>query len=223
MGGLGSGRWYYGGAGGAGGKDTAEDHHRIDIRWLKKRGYLLPGSFGTLSWSTTWGSGETRQTGSINYRVETDRMILTYRYRVNGGEWQDVEQVVRFDRTPCNYGGSRKWFLCPSCSKRVAVLYDAGKYFLCRHCHDLCYTSQQESETDRMMRKQRKIRKSLGASNNLSMPIWRNPKGMHWKTFHRLVAQDKKIDVYKWALIGKKIGVLQKNLGRLKNQLGMKR
>jgi hypothetical protein len=37
-----------------------------------------------------------------------------------------------------------------------------------------------------MMRKARKIRQRLGASNNLFEPVWEKPKGMHWKTFERL-------------------------------------
>jgi hypothetical protein len=82
--------------------------------------------------------------------------------------------------------------------KQVAVLYGAGKYFLCRHGYDLCYTSQQETEIDRMMRKKRKIRDRLGASHNLSMPIWRKPKGMHWKTFDRLQDQEEEINKVKW-------------------------
>jgi hypothetical protein len=91
-----------------------------------------------------------------------------------------------FDRTSCNYGGQRTWFLCPRCWQRVAVLYGAGKYFWCRHCYDLTYSSQQESRQDRLMRKARKIRARLGASNDFTKPILFKPKNMHQKTFDRL-------------------------------------
>ncbi len=176
MGGYGSGRWYS-----WGGKTTTESQHQIDIRWLKKQGYLQPCAMGSLSWSRR---GE--QTGSIGYRLEADRMILNYRHRPRDGEWENVEQAISFDRTPCNYGGYRTWFLCPRCWKRVAVLYGAGKYFFCRHCHDLAYGSQQEGTADRLMRKARKIRERLGACNNLLEPIFFKPKNMHEKTFYRL-------------------------------------
>jgi len=202
MGGRGSGRIWYGGAGGAGGKDTTEDHRRIDIRWLKKQKFLRPGNIGSLSWTR----GE-EQVGSIGFRMEADLMTLIYRYRVNDGEWEDVEQVVRFDRTLCHFGGFRKWFLCPQCGKRMALLYGAGKYFLCRHCYDLVYTCQQEIEIDRMMRKARKIRDRLGASHNLSMPIWRKPKGMHQRTFDRLRDQENETNTLKWRLIGDRMGM----------------
>lgn len=175
MGGSGSGDWYRWDS-----KITTESQHRIDIRWLKKHGYLQPGTRGSLSWSIR---GE--DTGSVQYSIETGRMILNYRHRPHGGEWEPVQMNVQFSETACNYGGSRKWFICPNlnCSRRVVVLYGAGKYFLCRYCHGLTYASQQESKSDRLMRKARKIRRRLGASNNLMEPILFKPKNMHQKTF----------------------------------------
>lgn len=41
--------------------------------------------------------------------------------------------------------GIRPWFLCPSCDRRVGILYrkqNAGP-FLCRHCHGLSYWLRQ--------------------------------------------------------------------------------
>jgi hypothetical protein len=38
---------------------------------------------------------------------------LTYRVRVSGGEWHDVEETVRIVRIPCRFGGSRPYFICP--------------------------------------------------------------------------------------------------------------
>ena len=177
MGGSGSGRrssW-------GGGKTTTESQHRIDIRWMKRQGYLRAGTMGNLIWSNR---GE--QTGLITYSIVEEGMVLNYRYRINGGEWQPVEQRIIFDRTPCNYGGYRTWFRCPRCGKRVALLYGAGKLFLCRHCYDLAYGSQQEGQLDRLMRKAWKIRHRLGAEDDLTMPIWQKPKGMHEKTYLRL-------------------------------------
>jgi hypothetical protein len=194
MGGYGSGkRWNS--------KSTTESQHGIDIRWLKKQGYLRPGNAGLLSWSSRG-----KRTGSIGYRMETDRMILNYRYRPHGGEWEHVEQTISFNRTPCNYGGFRTWFLCPRCWRRIEVLYGAGKYFLCRHCHDLTYASQQESKEDRLMRKARKIRERLGASNNLMEPILFKPKNMHRKTFERLRKEEKHVNDLSWIIAGQRFG-----------------
>jgi hypothetical protein len=115
-----------------------------------------------------------------------NRVFLNYCCRAHGNEWEEVEQVISLDQTPCNYGGFRTWFLCPRCERRVGVLYGAGKYFLCRHCYDLTYVTQQEDEATRLIRKARRIRKRLGASDDLMEPVLLKPKNMHWATFHRL-------------------------------------
>jgi hypothetical protein len=197
MGGSGSGSWYRWDS-----KTTTESQHRIDIRRLKKQDYLRPGTIGSLSWS----QGE-EETGSIRYRMEADRMVLLYRHRPHGGEWEPVEQTITFDWTFCNYGGHRTWFLCPRCWKRVVVLYGAEKYFLCRHCYDLTYSSQQEDKADRLMRKARKIRARLGASNDFMEPILFKPKNMHQKTFDRLRREAEHASNLSLIIIGQRLGI----------------
>ena len=197
MGGRGSGNWCRRDS-----KTTTESQHQIDIRWLKKQRYLRPGTAGSLSWS--WGD---EQTGSIGFRMEYERMILNYRHRPHGGDWENVEQAISFDRTSCNYGGYRTWFLCPRCWKRVAILYGAGKYFLCRHCYDFTYSSQQESRSDRLMRKARKIRARLGASNNLMESILFKPKNMHQKTFDRLRREADHANTLSLIIMGQRLGI----------------
>jgi hypothetical protein len=183
VGGYGSGSWYRWNK-----KATTEEVRRIDIRYMKKKGLLQwPGYTGSLSWSC---GGE--PTGSIRYRVESDRLVLMYSYRAYGEDWQKYEEGVWLDRTPCNYGGERLWFLCPHCGRRVAVLYGAGVRFLCRYCYDLAYASQSEDYSSRMMRKARKIREKLGADADLTEPVSEKPKGMHWRTFARLCEREQR-------------------------------
>lgn len=177
MGGYGSGSWYR-----LNSKTTTESQNRIDVRVLKKWGQLDGSTYyGSWSWSSCG-----KEVGSINYRVDSECMVLNYRYRLHGGEWESVYQTILFERTACHYGRYRFWFLCPRCYRRVAVLYGAGKHFYCRHCHNLTYSCQQENKPDRLMRKARKIRARLEASYDLSMPILFKPKNMHQKTFDRL-------------------------------------
>jgi hypothetical protein len=168
MGGIGSGIWYRSGK-----KTTTEKVPRLDIRELRK--HELSG------WADHAGkSAESR-----------DELVFRYRRRSRDGHWRDVVDTVLLDRTPWNYGGARLWFLCPRCAKRVAVLYGASARFLCRQCSNLTYSSANESYEDRMRRKARKIRRRLGASNDLLQPILEKPKGMHWKTFERLVEAER--------------------------------
>lgn len=142
MGGVGSGTWYRWDK-----KTTLEETRRIDIRFMKKRGLLSPGSRGTFQWSR-----EGEHAGDVGFHCHQDSLQINYRYRGESNDWQSIEQCIHFERTPCNYGGERQWFLCPECYKRVAVLSGYGKYFLCRHCYQLPYASQQEGALDRFFR-----------------------------------------------------------------------
>ena len=162
------------------------DVYRLDVRWLHRHGYLD----GRPHW-VTWSRGA-QQAGSVLFALQPEGVVLMYRYRVGGGDWESVRQVVTLDWTPCHYGGERPWFRCGGCRRRVAVLCGTGKWFLCRHCYELPYGSQQETAEDRHSRKVRKIRDRLGASHNLMESVWpwNKPKGMHWRTWERLRQQE---------------------------------
>ncbi len=178
MGGSGSGRhWQFG-------ANTTDDYRSIDIRWLKREGLLKPGVIRSINWSR---GGEV--TGSINVKSEPGRVILDYRHRDRGGEWQPERYPVYLDTTPCHMGGERHWFLCPArgCGRRVAILY-GGAIFACRHCYQLVYPSQREKPWDRAARRADRIRDKLGWEPGIlngSEP-WNKPKGMHQTTFDRL-------------------------------------
>ncbi len=79
-----------------------------------------------------------------------------------------MHETVGIVRVPCRLGGSRPYFLCPGvvngivCGRRVAKLYGAGHYFLCRHCYGLTYSSQSENDYDRKLRRANKFRTRLG-------------------------------------------------------------
>lgn len=100
--------------------------------------------------------------------------------------------VLSIAWTPCNFGGSRPWFVCPGekCGRRAAILYLRGVRLLCRRCHDLAYQSQRESPLERARRRTEKARARLllGAeqqSGEAGEPVAK-PKGMHHSTFVRL-------------------------------------
>lgn len=165
-----------------GAKETADATKSLDVNWLSRKGYLMPG----LSYSLSWRRGE-EPTGNISVRSEHSSLVLEYRWRQSGGEWQGVSERVFLTSTPCNYGGQRLWFMCPHCSRRVGKLFGAGKYFLCRHCHDLAYESQREDLKGRLLGRAQKIRTRLGGSSSLADPFPPRPKGMHETTYRRLM------------------------------------
>lgn len=176
MGGYGSGSWPRSDK-----KPVCEAANKIDIRILNRHGGLAPGTSGTISWESGGN-----QTDLINFSVNEQCLMLDV---CNIG----TIQTIQFERTECNYGGKRTWVLCPVCHARAAVLYSGNKGFTCRQCNNLKYASQSESDLDRLYRKICKLRQMLGGSDNLSKPLWLKPKGMHRKTFVRLLATEKKL------------------------------
>jgi hypothetical protein len=179
MGGMGSGSWYRFNK-----KTTTDECQSIDVRYLHRNGLLQPGRSFSLRWSRAG-----RQIGSVGGVTHDDRVTFFYRHRTGmGGEWEEVRERVPLEWTPCNFGGERPWFLCPGadCSRRVAVLYGPGRYFLCRHCYDLPYESQRENKMHRALRKAQKIRERLGGTANMTEPFPEKPKGMHWRSYQRL-------------------------------------
>ncbi len=176
MGGTGSGHRYQSG------KNTTNDMQALDIRYLQRQGLLTPGRTSSLTWSRC-----STVFASIQITAHEDRIILEYRHQRHNGPWQDLNYPVYLEKTHCNLGGQRTWFLCPAqgCGKRMAILY-GGKIFACRQCHQLAYESTREKRDDRASRKADRIREKLGWQAGILNPNGIKPKGMHWKTFHRL-------------------------------------
>lgn len=163
------------GAGRPGYRLKAEQLHRLDVRDLARRGALK--SAGAFSWS--WHRGS-EPSGNIAIHVESQNALtLRYTFTVRDVA-RDVIERVSIARTPCPYGGSRPWFHCTRCPRRVAVLYLRQGVFACRHCQRVAYSSQSDDALDRMWRKQAKIEARLGDN-------WRRPKGMRQCTYQRLI------------------------------------
>jgi hypothetical protein len=181
MGGRGSGR--RGGLRAA----TTEDYLAIDLAWLRRRGARSPGYSGRITWSRRG-----QETGSINYRIEHAGLRLIYRTRSYGGEWQDVNEVIPFLITATRFSGQRHWFKCLSCGRRCRIIY-GGSYFRCRRCYRLKYASQYEPPFGRAASRAHKIRERLGYSGSVDDPFPPKPKGMHWKTYERLEAEDERL------------------------------
>jgi hypothetical protein len=136
-------------------KEVVEVCLRLDAgRWGRK-GVLRPGLIG--SGNCSWSYADGRR-ADITYQVNTvaeDRpaVWLTYSRRRGDGPAEALSYRVGLTTTRPNFGGLRWWFLCPllrrdvPCGRRVGKLYlpPAGRYFGCRRCHGLTYTSCQES------------------------------------------------------------------------------
>ena len=142
MGGYGSGRWHLNV------RTTVEETLKLPIRAINDTLKQDRMALGTLTWKT---SGSV-----IGYRFEPGEgagiVWLDYTMKVRG-EAENISYFVKLEKTPCNFGGFRYWFVCPlikngvPCARRCGKLYKPGygKYFGCRICYDLTYRSSQES------------------------------------------------------------------------------
>ncbi|MBX9581198.1 MAG: hypothetical protein K2X87_12885 [Gemmataceae bacterium] len=146
MGGFGSGqRWSK--------KDVVEGRHAIDTASLKRWNLLVPGTTGRPGAFEWRRGGEGTASSSVSYFLTvgptegTLRLLYTIKSLT-----AELDYPVRLVTTPCHLGGVRWWFVCPlvrgniPCGRRVRRLYLSGRYFGCRHCHGLTYTSSQGSD-----------------------------------------------------------------------------
>ena len=93
----------------------------------------------------------------------------------------------------------------------MAVLF-GGSIFACRHCHDLAYDSQRETDDDRAMRRADTIRRRLGWGAGIANPEGGKPKGMHWRTFERLKAEHDAFANASWAGMAARLGLMNRRL-----------
>ena len=137
-------------------KTTVEQCRHLDAnRWMQE-GVLGEGVCRDGWW--TWKYADGRE-NSISYGVDTNDksypfVRLWYSWtNPHTDEKEPIDYQVELTTTCPRFGGLRWWFLCPlvvggrPCKRRVGKLYlpPGSRYFGCRHCHDLSYTSRQES------------------------------------------------------------------------------
>ncbi len=171
------------GAGRPGWKMKAEQSLPLDVRAFHRRGILQPGSICSGSWSWMWTNGE--PAGNVGYSF--DGKSLRLNFSANG---QGKTQSILVTRTGCRFGGSRPWFCCPNCDRRVAVVYHRRGRFACRGCQRIAYLCQSEDAIGRAWRRQRKVEAKLGEGGE-------RPSGMHATTYERLQAVIEECEIVK--------------------------
>ncbi len=142
-------------------KTIAEQSHALSIFWLQKNGYL-DQNYCHYQGSIWWNRGETNRESSIGFEIMIDNaekadeknyIGLNYTHTSReSGEKENLDYKIKLVTTLCNYGGKRYWFICPLskngqyCGRRVGVLFLIGKYYGCRHCGEIAYNSQMQTE-----------------------------------------------------------------------------
>ncbi|MBG6199964.1 Zn-finger protein [Labrenzia sp. EL_13] len=202
MGGFGSGR--------TPSRTKVEDYRALDVNRMHKAGLLNAGAACGWQWSV-----EGKRVAWINCRAETDGIRLIYKARQPGWDWESFDYRVPVEWIPCNFGGSRPYFLCPAlkngrgCFKRSSKLH-GGAIFACRNCHDLSYASQSEDKLNRLYRKARKLRRKIDPTGDFE--FIRRPKGMWNRTYDRAKgayweAEDEADELFT-LIVGGKLGLL---------------
>lgn len=93
-------------------------------------------------------------------------------------------QLIQIVTTPCTFGGERRWFICPGCGRRCAVLR-AG--LRCNQCLGGRYRVEHLAPVDRLMVKACKLRRKLGQRDpKPATPIPPKPDRMRWHTYLRI-------------------------------------
>jgi hypothetical protein len=160
-------------ASGRGWRRKCEELLAIDIRQLRAIRRLCAGAAFTLQWSR---AGESL--GAVHITVDARGLEVSY-----GARQHKIEQRIDFTWTQCRFGGRRRWFACPNCARRCAILYgiDRTGRFSCRLCMGLAYSSESEGANDRQWRKQLKLEARL--DNDGGKPKW-----IRWRTYSRICA-----------------------------------
>ena len=131
-------------------KSLVTHYHALNINELARRGYLHPFFKYDWVWRTNKGANQT----TVTITVLTDALELVFMMYGNAG----VHQRVQLTYSLGPRGGRRTWFSCPTCRRRVGVLYHAnGLPFRCRACCKLAYPSQYRSRDQSYGRQARMV------------------------------------------------------------------
>jgi hypothetical protein len=163
-------------------KATTEDFYSLDLRKLTKLVPIDQNCQFTLEWRN-----QDNVNAAIDCRVIDD--VLELHYSI----YKDIERVSAVDyvsiiKTPCNFGGVRRWLRCPACKKRALILYIVNR-FHCRKCQNLYHPSSNEGSLFRATRalcnEQNKLNgkhlKPMDGISGISKPKW-----MRYKTYNTL-------------------------------------
>jgi hypothetical protein len=131
-------------------KGLVTQNHALNINDLARGGWLHP--FSRYDWVRRTNKG-TRQT-TVTITVLMDALKLVVPMPGLAGVLQRVQ--LTYSLGP--QGGKRPWFSCPTCRRRVGLLYHAnGLPFRCRICCKLAYPSQYQSRNQSYGRQPRMV------------------------------------------------------------------
>jgi hypothetical protein len=171
MGGFSSGRYRTRNRG------TVDAAIRLDLRVMRRLGFLRPGAIttGHLRWSWT-ATGEEKGSVSVTVNLSDPAAgFVVVRFRLDG---DPRVQEIRLVGKPMRYGGRRYYFECPRHFRRCEVLPLVGGVFASRQAHRLAYTSQSLDRLSRLRERSSKLEKRLWPENGKRRPRGQSRQGL---------------------------------------------
>ena len=171
---------------------TVEACTRLDAGMLRRMG-MFDGKPKGVQWTYSHGD---RHTCDVQAYTDGQHSQIGLWIVRNGITYR---QTIRTSETPCNYGKLRTWLHCPQCGRRVFRLYYYDNtycngarihIFTCRQCQHLTYQARRERGFDLYSDRAYKTARKMGGATN----GWRDdppdkPKGMHSRTYMRLLGK----------------------------------
>ena len=150
MGGFGSGNWYRNRA-----YKTVEMLMSFSaIDFTSKNNMLIASSLDEF----------TRTSIRLRYVRVGNTAILFFPEQKSTRSSVPVAPIIKIVSTPCNFGGSREWLLCPepTCGRRVLSLFiDEHHRIACRKCLGLLYESQYGGGIEKRMTRLRAMHRKI--------------------------------------------------------------
>ena len=165
-----------------------EDGLKLDLNKLLRDGFGKTGEWrwGAIHWNYV-GMGEVVASGALEMDLREDDDA---RVELRLGK---LEQFIQLVREPRRFGGGQWYFVCPVTGRPASVLWlpPGASRFSSRQTwgRRVAYGSQFQAAYVRTLSRAQDIRVRLGGRRYVSLdtPSPPKPKGMHWRTYERLI------------------------------------
>lgn len=161
---------------------TWNDIAAVDCDYIASWGAFDPGCSHTIDFDDD-------TLPRIAFKMASDGKSFSVAYQWQAGERgqpRDFTQShVHLYRRPCRFGGTRAYFICPSCGRTTLRLAVLSEGLRCGPCGGVTWESRRQRPLQRLMRKADKIAFQLGCNSWQDVPL-KKPAHMHVATFETL-------------------------------------
>ena len=128
---------------------------QINIKLLKKNNLL---KLKDVEFTIDWNDNNKVLIRINLLNKNNSHMKIKYTATEKGSLPINIDRKIKMEPVPCNFGGSRWYFICNCgrnniiCNKRCSILFQDRTKFCCRDCAKITYKSSEDNN---------KIKKSL--------------------------------------------------------------